>query len=158
VYLAIVVGTMFLLPAASVLIEHALYPTLPIYILIGRWFVFWGVGVRLSLAGLRQFFQPAFTAKEIFHMSGDEASPLVRELGVANFATGAVGMLSLAFPSFTLPISISAAIFYGVAGIKHVTGRDRSPNENIAMVSDLFLFVVLAIFLAAAWASGQAIA
>ena len=72
--------------------------------LAGRWFVFWGVGVRLGLAGLRQFFQPGFTAKEIFHIGGDEALPLVRELGVANVATAAVGLLSLVFPSFTLPV------------------------------------------------------
>jgi hypothetical protein len=148
-YIAIVALTMFLLPAASVILEHAWNPSAPIIYLVGRWFVFWGVGVRLGLAGLRQFLQPAFTAKEIFHMAGDEALPLVRELGVANIATGIVGLLSLAFPSFTLPIAISAGVFYGVAGITHVMARDRSLNETIAMASDLFLFVVLAVFVAA---------
>ena len=108
-----------------------------------------GVGVRLGLAGLRQFFQPGFTAKEIFHMQSDEALPLVRELGVANLATGVVGLLSLAMSTFTLPIAISAGIFYGVAGIRHVTERGRSLNETVAMASDLFLFMVLAIFVAA---------
>ena len=144
-YFAIIFLSMLFLPTASVLLEHALDPSAPIFFLVGRWFVFWGVGVRLSLAGLRQIFQPAFTAKEIFHMS-DEALPLVRELGVANIAIGVVGLLSVSFASFTLPISISAAVFYGVGGVRYAFERDRSFNENIAVVSDLFLFVVLAIF------------
>jgi hypothetical protein len=81
---------------------------------------------------------------------------LVRELGVANIATGAVGLLSLAFASFILPISISAGIFYGVAGVRHVFERGRSRNETIAMASDLFLFIVLAIFVIASVLSRHA--
>ena len=153
VYLAVVGLTMFVLPVTSVLIEHALVPGEPIIFLIGRWFVFWGVGVRLTLAGLRQLFQPGFTATQIFHMKSEEALPLVRELGVANIATGAVALLSLAIASFILPVSISSAIFYGAAGVRHVIETDRSRNENIAMASDLFLFLVLTIFLVGSWVS-----
>ena len=47
--------------------------------LVGRWFVFWAVGVRLSLAGLRQFLQPAFTARQIiFHTLGNAFSVVTR--------------------------------------------------------------------------------
>jgi hypothetical protein len=152
-YLAVIALTMLLLPVASILIAHALVPTESLTFLVGRWFVFWGVGVRLALAGLRQFFQSAFTSKEIFHVSGDEVLPLVRELGIANLATAAVGLLSLPFPNFVLPVAISACIFYGIAGIRHMAERSRSRNKTIAMASDLFLFVVLAAFLIARWVS-----
>lgn len=148
-YLAFVGLTMFALPLISLLVEHALHPEEALLFLVGRWFVFWGVGVRLTVAGVRQFFQPAFTAKQIFHMSGDEALPLVRELGISNFAMGAVGLLSLAVPSFVLPVSISGGLFYGVAGIQHIRRQGRSRNENIAMVGDLFLFALLAVFVIA---------
>ena len=147
-YIAIVALTMGLLPAASVLLERGLHPDLPLTLLIGKWFVFWGVGVRLGLAGLRQFFQPQFTAREIFHMQGDEALLLVRELGVANIATGVVGLLSILAPSFVVPVAISAAIFYGVAGVRHAFEAQRSRNETIAMVSDLAMFLILGGFLA----------
>lgn len=152
-YLAVVALTMFLLPAISIFIEHAANPSTALMLLGGRWFVFWGVGVRLMLAGLRQFFQPAFTAQEIFHMTSEEALPLVRELGVANVASGVVGLLSIAVPSFVLPVAISAGIFYGVAGVRHVAERGRSRNETIAMVSDLFMAAVLAVFVASSWTS-----
>ncbi len=145
-YIAIVVLTMLVLPVGSILVEHGLHPQLALLDLTGRWFVIWGVGVLLGLAGLRQFFQPAFTAREIFHIKGDEALPLVRELGVANLATGVVGLASLAAPSFVLPVAISSGIFYAVAGVRHVQERSRSLNETIAMVSDLFIAVVLAAF------------
>ena len=153
-YLAIIVLLMLVLPAASVLADYVHSPD-PVMLmaLVGKWFVFWGVGIRLGLAGLRQFFQPRFTAVEIFGIAGDEALPLVRELGIANFALGVVGVASLAAPSFALPSAIAAAIFYGVAGFLHLARKARDRNENIAMVSDLFALVVLAAFILSVWLS-----
>lgn len=139
---------MLVLPTVSVLIDHAVHPAVGLWSLIGKWFVFWGVGVRLGLAGLRQVLQPAFTAREIFHMESQEALPLVRELGIANAATAAVALISLAAPTFVTPVAISAGIFYGVAGVRHALDPRRSMNEQIAMVSDLGMFLVLAAFLA----------
>jgi len=46
-------------------------------------------------------------------------------------------------PSFVLPTAIGAGIFYGFAGIEHVRAEHRGRNESIAMVSDLFVAVVL---------------
>ncbi|MGA2056851.1 MAG: DUF6790 family protein [Bradyrhizobium sp.] len=147
-YIAVVALTMLILPLMSIAVEHGVHPDIALVTLMGRWFVFWGVGVRLALAGLRQFFQPSFTAREIFHTTSDEALPLVRELGVANFAAGIIALLSLWNAGFVPPSAIYAAIFYGAAGIVHITGRDRSRNENIAMASDLFIAAVLATYVA----------
>lgn len=144
-YVAIVVLTMFALPVGSVLVEHLLRPDAPWLYLIGRWFVVWGVGARLGLAGLRQVAQPAFTARQIFHIEGDDALPIVRELGVANLAAGVVALASLAVSTFVLPAALWAAIFYGAAGLSHVRQKARSANESLAMASDLFMAVVLAI-------------
>jgi hypothetical protein len=154
-YLAIVSLTMFILPVASVLGELSLHPESALTALIGKWVVFWAVGARLSLAGLRQFFQPTFTAREIFHLEGDEALLLVRELGVANLAAGVVGLLSIRAPTFVVPSAVSAGIFYGIAGVRHVFERGRSFNENVAMVSDLAAFIALAAFLTAAVLGGS---
>jgi hypothetical protein len=151
-YVPFVALTMLILPLASIVAEHALHPAVPITILVGRWFVFWSVGVRLTVAGLRQFFQPAYTDRKIFHANSDDVLPLIRELGVANVSTGLVGLLSLAAPSFfVLPVAISAGFFYGVAGVRHVAERHRSLNENIAMVSDLFMAAVLLLSAGILW-------
>jgi hypothetical protein len=154
-YLAVVLLTMLVLPAGSVIADQLAHPETRLIVVIGRWFVFWGVGVRLGLAGLRQIVQPAFTARQIFHIAGDGALTVVRELGVANIGAAVVGLASLVAPSFVLPAAISAAIFYGVAGAQHVMQRRRSFNETLAMASDLFMFLVLAGFAAATLSGGR---
>jgi hypothetical protein len=148
VYLITVLLLMAVLPIGSIGAEHFYFhSSAPLPLLVGKWFVFWAVGIRLFLAGLRQFFQPRFTAEHIFRIKGDDALPVVRELGVANFATGVVGIVSLAKPGFVLQVAIVAAIFYGVAGVRHVAEKGKSVNENIAMVSDLFVFLVFAAYI-----------
>ena len=92
--------------------------------------------------------QPEFTARQIFGMTGDEALPVIRELGIANAATAVVALLSIRLPGFLLPVAVSAGLFYGIAGIKHLAARHRSLNESVAMASDLFLAAILAAFIA----------
>lgn len=94
-YIAVVVLTMLVLPAASVLLELAFSLGASTVAAVGRWFVFWSVDVRLALAGFRQLVQPSFTAREIFHMTGDDALPIVRELGIANLASAAVALVAI---------------------------------------------------------------
>ena len=147
-YLLIVLLLMLVLPAGSIYVERSyLHSTAPTMLLVGKWFVFWSAGVRLFLAGVRQFLQPRFTSEQIFGIKSDDALPLVRELGVANFAAGVIGIISLAKPSFTLPVAISATIFYGIAGIRHVAESNRNRNENVAMISDLFIALILAAYI-----------
>jgi len=145
VYLMTVLLLMAVFPISSIGVDHFYFHnSLPLMLLVGKWFVFWAAGVRLFVAGLRQFFQPRFTAEEIFHVTSADALPLVRELGVANFATGITGMVSFAKLSFVPPVAVIAGIFYGVAGIRHVAEKGRTGNENIAMISDLLVFLVFA--------------
>jgi hypothetical protein len=146
-YFAVVFFLMLAAPVGSIAIEHSLlHSAEPVMSLIGKWFVFWAVGARLALAGLRQYFEPSFTARQIFDIHGDDALPLVRELGVANFAAGTVGILSLLRPDFILPSAIAATIFYGLAGFRHAAQPTRNAKESFAMATDLFAFVVLAAF------------
>jgi hypothetical protein len=149
-YLATVILLMLVLPIGSIVAE-ALFAPAPLMFLVGKWFVFWAAGVRLLLAGLKQFFQPGYTAHEIFKMKTDEALPVVRELGIANFAVGLLGVSSLYAPSFMLPVAIAGAIFYGVAGAQHVALKNKSGNETLAMATDLFAFLVLAAYVLYVW-------
>ena len=149
-YVAVILAFMLILPAGSITLEMQSPDHMPLMASVGRWFVFWGVGARLASAGLRQYFQPAFTAKQIFHMEGIDALPLVRELGVSNFAVGVVALASLWRRDFTLPLALVAGIFYAIAGIRHLAEKGRSRNENIAMASDLIMASILASYAASA--------
>jgi hypothetical protein len=142
-YYVIVAAFMLVLPVASVVIEIR-HGALVSAALIGRWFVFWGVGVRLLLAGLRQMLQPGYTAETIFGIKDRDAQIVVRELGFANTAIGTIGVATLVAPGWTLPAAIAGAIFYGLAGLNHLRQDERNRLENVAMISDLFIAVVLA--------------
>jgi hypothetical protein len=148
-YVLIVALTMLILPIGSVAIARGVDPTAAWIDLIGLWFVFWAVGVRLGIAGVRQILRPEFTARDIFKLEGEEPLAIVRELGFANLAIGIVGLLAVRFAAFVLPAAIYASIFYAAAGAMHVREPDRGLNENVAMLSDLFMALVLGGFVAA---------
>jgi hypothetical protein len=139
---------MLALPVLSICFEHFLHASTSPATLVGKWFVFWAAGVRLFLGGMKQFFQPRFTAEKIFGISGNDVLPFVRELGVADFATGAVGILSLFKTSFVVPMAIAAAIFYGVAGLRHATEERRNRNQNLAMATDLLASIIFIAYVA----------
>ena len=150
-HLLIVLLLMVLFPIASVFIESIYFANgASLLALIGKWFVFWGVGLRLMLAAVSQIAQPSFTAQTIFRIQDPAALVVIRELGFANFAIGSLGLLSIVQPGWTLPAAIAGAIFYGLAGANHTLRPERTASENVAMISDLYIFAVLAIYSAAA--------
>ena len=148
-YLVPVLLLLFVLPAGCVLAEAIVGRDASELLLIaGKWFVFWGVGVRLFLAGLRQIFQPEFTATKIFELAEPGALAIVRELGFANVTMGALGVASLANGAWLIPAAIVGALYYGLAGAGHLIRPERNSIEEIALVSDLLIFMLLDLFLA----------
>jgi len=53
------------LPVGSAVTELLLTPGADVVWLIGKWFTFWGIGVRLLLASMSQIFKPEATARTI---------------------------------------------------------------------------------------------
>jgi hypothetical protein len=146
-YFAIVILLLLVFPVISIAAEsvrsaHAL----SIAVLTGKWFVFWGVGVRLFIAGVRQVIQPRFTAQEIFSLGDRGVFPIVRELGFANLSMGLLGICSLVRSSWIVPAALVGGLYYGLAGAGHVFQKQRNAKENMAMVSDGFIFLVLLAF------------
>ena len=144
-YLAIIVLLMGVFPIVSIFVEFVvLHSSADLLFLVAKWFVFWAVGVRLLLAGLRQIVNPAFTADTIFGVKDKAALPIARELGFGNLSIGLLGALALWVADWILAAALVGGLFYGLAGIQHALKGDRNRVETIAMVSDLFVFLVLA--------------
>lgn len=142
-YLALVTALMLVLPVGSIGLEslaggHSLSAAI-----LAKWFVIWSVGARLFLAGLRQIVQPRYTAEVILSLKHEESHVLVRELGFANLAAGIAGLACGFFPAWIPAVSLSGGVFYSLAGINHLLQPHRSKLETIAMVSDLFVGLVL---------------
>jgi hypothetical protein len=143
-YIASVSLLTFILPAASVIAQLFLFKNAAgVLPLVGAWFVFWAVGVRLLIAGLRQVINPTFTAEKILNIRGAEPLVLVRELGFANISTGVLGLCTIFNSGWIMPAAIVGGLFYGLAGVGHAFKNERNLFENVAMYSDLFVFVIL---------------
>lgn len=148
-YLAALILMMFVLPAASVVVEALRASGAPDLVwLIGKWFTFWAVGVRLFSAGITQSFGPQFTARSIFDVKDPGALAIVREVGFGNLAIGALGLASLIRPGWIVPTAITGGLYFGLAGLGHLYRANRNFKEQVALVSDFAIFLVLAIFVA----------
>ena len=152
-YYLVIAALMLVLPAASIFIESSLcFHGVPNVGLAGIWFVFWSVGMRLLLAGLRQIVQPRYTAATVLGIAGTESFLVVRELGIANTAIGITALCSIFFPGWIPACALVGLIFYGLAGINHLAHPNRTPLQNAAMGSDFFAaMVMLAYFAAENW-------
>jgi hypothetical protein len=139
-----IVVLMVFAPTVSVLVGLYGSAHAPIAALVLRWAVFWMVGVRLSIAGIRQVVQPRYTAATILGIDDPDSLLVVRELGFANLAMGAIGIGSVVWTPSTAPAAVCGAIFYALAGLNHLRTRPRTAFARIAMISDLWAALVLA--------------
>jgi|HubBroStandDraft_2_1064218.scaffolds.fasta_scaffold131962_3 hypothetical protein len=147
-YLATIFGLMLVLPTASMLVARFAFASgADWWSLAGQWFVFWAVGVRLFSAGIKQVVQPGFTARDIFHLASPDAEVVVRELGFANICMGLAAVISGFVPSWRMSAGFVGGLYFGIAGVMHVIKKPSTPNEWIALVSDLFVFLLVASWL-----------
>jgi hypothetical protein len=146
-YLIIVILFLLVCPLASAAIEaFRFHENLTSLVLIGRWWTFWAVGVRLLTAGIRQVLQPRFTAEQIFGIRETTVLPIVREVGFANLSMGILGICSIFRPDWLIPAAVVGGLYYGLAGLGHVPHKNKNAKEYIAMISDVFAAVILAAF------------
>ena len=132
------------LPLGSVYADQAiLHNSLPLMLLIGKWFAFWAGGVRLLIAGIRQQVRPRLTSEGIFGITSDDPLPFVQELGMANVSMGVIGVIAPFVAAFILPAAMVGGLYYAQAGIGHIRHGGRNAQRNLAMISDLFVAVML---------------
>jgi uncharacterized protein DUF6790 len=146
-YFAAIVLLMLVLPMVSIAAEALLHQEVgDLGSLVGKWFTFWAVGVRLFTAGMTQVLRPGFTPESIFNIKDQAALGVVREIGFGNLAMGALGLLSLAKPEWVMPAAIVGGLYYGLAGLGHLLRPERNFKEQVALVSDFSIFILLAWF------------
>jgi hypothetical protein len=146
-YLYSILLLMLIFPLISIAFDTYHHPEFELLPLFGKWFIFWAIGARLLLAGLRQSVKPAFTLVEIFHIQNTESQVIVRELGFANLCFGITAILSIFIPDWRAAAGFIGGLYMGIAGIHHIIKKPVSINEVIAMVSDIFIFILMAVYL-----------
>ncbi|HTB27023.1 MAG TPA: DUF6790 family protein [Puia sp.] len=147
VYLIMNILLLFILPLLSIASECIVEKESMDWILIGKWFIFWAIGIRLFTAGIKQSSNPEFTAVKIFKMKSSESFVVIRELGFANIALGVMGILSVINSNWRILAAITGGLFFGLAGIQHLFKRPDSRNELIAMLYDLIVLLMIVLYL-----------
>ena len=98
--------------------------------------------MRLFTAGVRQIAKPGLTAEGILGIKDKASWQLVRELGFANTAIGVVGIISLWVSEWRLAGALAGGLFLLLAGLEHINKKHRDSDENLAMISDLWIGVI----------------
>lgn len=146
-FVLVVVLFMFVLPLGCTAVELTQYGThLSVLLVLGKWLVFWGIGVRLFTAGVRQIIKPGLTSEGILRISGEKVWILVRELGAANVGIGLAAIASLWKSAWQPPAALAGGLFLGFAGALHAANKHREFAENLAMYSDLFVAAIALVF------------
>lgn len=157
-YLVMILALFVVLPLASTVLDRFLRPAPATWLdLTLKWFVFWPVGVRLLTAGLSQVTRPEYTAGEIFQIHDPVVIPFIQELGFANIAMGLVALASLLVAPWRRAAALMGVVFFGAAGIRHaLPGEAMNTLKLIAMVSDLYIAILLAVLLVLIWRRSRA--
>ncbi|MFE4197629.1 hypothetical protein ACFRJ9_17340 [Paenarthrobacter sp. NPDC056912] len=147
-YFILVIAQTVVLPVIAGMLELALVGGDPVLV-FGKWWVFWGVGTRLLVAGLAQVSGKGPTTAILGAATPSvQAQQLARELGTANIGMGLAGLLSLV-PGWALPAGFAGGIFLLIAGMLHVPKKNKNAKETLATWTDLvvgFAVVVLAVY------------
>jgi hypothetical protein len=144
-YLVVLFILMFGFPLLSVFLEYRMRRTPLDPGLIGKWFVFWSIGVRLFIAGIGQIAMPGIAVLRIFHAT-EEKGPGIRELGLANISMGIMGMVSLVYDEWRPLAAITGGIFFGLAGLRHLFRKPGNFHDIAAMVTHQLIAVIMMMY------------
>ena len=132
------------LPIISGVIELLVLGGDPVLV-FGKWWVFWGVGTRLFVAGIVQVSGKGPTAQILGSATPSvQETQLVRELGTANIAMGFAGLFAL-IPGWALPVGLAGGVFLLIAGLMHVGKKGKEFKESVATWTDLVVGVAVAV-------------
>jgi hypothetical protein len=133
-----------ILPIVCGMIELLVLGGDPVLV-FGKWWVFWGVGTRLFLAGIVQMSGKGPTAKILGSATPSvQETQLVRELGTANIGMGFAALFALV-PGWALPVGTAGGVFLLIAGFMHVGKKGKNSQESIATWTDLIVGVAVVV-------------
>jgi hypothetical protein len=143
-YFILVIAQTVVFPIVSGIVELVVVGGDPVSV-FGKWWVFWGVGTRLLVAGIVQVSGGGPTAAILGSAAPSvQEKQLSRELGFANLCIGLAGLLALV-PDWALPAGIAGGLYLLIAGLMHVPKRGKNAQESLATWTDLVVGVAVVV-------------
>lgn len=143
-YVILVLAQTVVLPLVTGILELVVFGGEPVLV-FGRWWVSWGVGTRLVVAGIAQISGRGPTSEILGSTAPSvQEKQLVRELGTANLAMGIAGLFALV-PGWAFPAGAAGGAFLLLAGALHVPKKNKTAQESLATWTDLLVGIVVVI-------------
>jgi uncharacterized protein DUF6790 len=112
-----------------------------------KWFIFWGVGIRLFFKGIRLASTPQITGLSITSFKNRDSYLLLLELGFANMALGSMGILSVINDQWRLIAAIAGAIYFGLTDMLRLLKKTDGRHERVALIYNILVFSGLVAFM-----------
>jgi hypothetical protein len=135
------------LPIAAAALESRLDQLALSWPIYWKWFIFWGVGIRLFFKGVKLASTPQFTGLSLSSFKNRESYLLLLELGFANMALGSMGILSVINDQWRLIAAIAGAIYFGLADMLRLLKKPTGRHELVALVYNVLVFVGLVVYM-----------
>ena len=108
-----------------------------------KWFIFWGMGIRLFFKGVKLASTPQSTSLNLSSFKTRESYLLLLELGFANMALGSMGILSVINDQWRLIAAIAGAIYFGLADMLRLLRKPGNRHELVALLYNVLVFTGL---------------
>ena len=136
-----------ILPIAAAATESRFDQASLTWTIYWKWFIFWGVGIRLFFKGVKLASTPQFTGLSLSSFKNRESYLLLLELGFANMALGSMGILSVINDQWRLIAAIAGAIYFGLADMLRLLKKPAGRHERVALVYNVLVFVGLVAYM-----------
>lgn len=110
--------------------------------LVGKWFIFWTVGIRFLVAGFIQVIRQGRGGSAIL-LQGDQSGEFGKILGLVKMFLAGLAFLCMMKESWSLLAAITVGIYVGLAGFQHDFKKPGTAEGWISMIYDMIVFVVI---------------
>ncbi len=83
-----------------------------------KWFLFWTIGIRLFLIGIKKVIYPLFYIKKVYKSYCNQPN-IIRDFGFSYISIGILGILSIFNRSWQFPTFITGLILYSLIGLNY---------------------------------------
>ena len=137
------IALLAVLPIAAAALESRIDNVVLNWPTYSKWFVFWGVGIRLFFKGIKLASAPQITGLSLSSFKNRESYLLLLELGFANMALGSMGILSVINDQWRLIAAIAGAIYFGLADMVRLLKKPDGRHELVALIYNVLVFAGL---------------
>jgi hypothetical protein len=135
-----------ILPLLSVAGEQHFVNASISIILLGKWFLFWTIGVRLMVKGFAQVIRSVRNGNSSL-LNRDETGDFTKMLGLAKMALAGMGFLCVVNDQWSLLATITVGVYLGLTGFQHDFKRPTTTRGWMSMSYDFLVFTVIAVCL-----------